>query len=281
MGRTGQTPGNGPTGLDSAPSAAAGVSVPTSVAVALGGSGATSLGGSATNLAPYQTLEASLFDLARQRLNALSPNLLHSRFWDMDFGTSGLGLAGGNLSGWTWNGGSNTQSAAFPGGVVTTDTTATASSLLAAYSPGFSLWRPDVSYGYMACRFRLPSAMDGQTFLCWALCKGINDHSIYVGFNGVKSTSNLVFVYDASGYPNSGTGTAVVLAPVDANWHTYEIWYGSGLVFVSIDGVQINGGFLMAAPPSVPVWPALTGYNGSTAASRKLDTDWVFVATLR
>lgn len=217
--------------------------------------------------------------LASQRLG-LKTDSLHTYFTDFTLSsqdTNALsGVASGIINGWLINGGGSVAAAVSTtdlGGVLKLTTGTSASSSTNAYGPVI-LDRADTGVGYVAARLRFPAGMDvqGQSLLAVAVS---NVSHFGVGQQGSLSTTNFVFAYDLQGTPKQ-----VSIAAYDTNFHIYEFWYGlgDGKYHVAFDGAEVGTGVTPSSATSNVPQPWLRLSNGSTAAARQLDADFVFFA---
>jgi hypothetical protein len=244
-----------------------------------GGTGFSSLEALQFNvLSQFQSRELQAVAAATGKLNP-GAGQMTTFFDDMAVAATAPfnGAIAGATRGWLFNGGGagNIQSASLVGGVVTASTGAAAGNTIINQAPGFFVPRLDTAVGYMSFYARVNTAIDVQTVAAWGLSNTLNNQPVYAGFNGGKSLTKFVGVYDASGIPGA-TGTTVTMGTFDNNWHFFEIWYiGDGKIHFAQDGIEWGAGPTMGAAPVVPCTIQTFLENGTTAANRSCDLDWI------
>lgn len=222
-----------------------------------------------------------------------SPTLLTEREVYTDRGSTLLGLRAGQLAalweeieastngasitGWqttrTGSGGSTAQ-AAVSGGIISLSTGATANSTEEHFSQDSAVAAVRTTKWYMATRFRLPSAVDAQAKLGAGLRSGAA--TVAVGFFGSIDAVNFRAQFDGN-FDTSGVDLGVAK---DGAFHVFEMWcIGDSVLRCRIDGGPTLTGNMAANVNNA--YRIVTARNGTTAASRTNDFDWMLVLTQR
>lgn len=224
----------------------------------------------------YEQLEASFgkyFSIG-QALTSLSATDL-AWLWE-DFFTSSANLH----TGWTqFSAGSATALAGQSGdrgGIYTILSNATANSTIIPYSVRKCIANCLTDKWYVAGRLRIPTAVDAQTVCGVGLFNNAQNTTIMGGANG-NNTTNFTLSY---GGIYLGSSVLDLGLAIDTVAHVYEMWgLGDNKVYGRIDG----GGTVSAtiAGPVDQSSVAAIARNGTTAANRQSDVDWILALTPR
>lgn len=163
------------------------------------------------------------------------------------------------------------------GSFATITTGASASGRLRFFGQGSQIGRPDTNKFYYASRAAVTTAIDAQTFAIVGLADRSSLPVIGLGVCGNTSTANFVADYDATTFctgTKPSTGKAI-----DTSQHVWEMWStGTTALHFAVDLGEISGSpFTQASSPtaSIAIYGDIT--NGTTAATRSMDMDWVLV----
>lgn len=125
---------------------------------------------------------------------------------------------------------------------------------------------------YMNTRFRLQTAVDNQARAFVGTFNKANTRTHGVGFCGPLSAANFVFTYDGTYTAGSFRDTGIA---VDQNWHFAEWWVlADGIMRMTFDGTLLNSVTFASAPTDSNHLLHIV-LNGTTAANRILEVDWI------
>jgi hypothetical protein len=162
-------------------------------------------------------------------------------------------------------------------GVFRIRSTATAGSNAIVYSGRAQIGNLLTDRWYIAGRAKIPTpSNDAQTTCGLGTMNIAQGNMLTAGANG-GNTTNFSVSYNSIYLGGSVLDLGLAL---DTAFHVYEMWgLGDNKVYARIDGGATVSGTLTGPADAVGV--AMIARNGTTAADRELDTDWLLVMTPR
>lgn len=158
-----------------------------------------------------------------------------------------------------------------PGGVATLQTGATNSGRQDVYIGPTTVPRADTGVFYVACRFRVQTAIDNNTQVIIGTSGGCT-FGVFGTTPGAQYTT--YYAYSAGSTNNVST------IAIDTAWHTAEIWStGNGTFYFSVDNetpISTVGTALGSTPRNLYAGILL---NNATNANRRLDIDEILMLT--
>jgi hypothetical protein len=132
----------------------------------------------------------------------------------------------------------------------------------------------------MVARFSITSAVDAQAVCALDLIGQITGTpgapQIIFGVIGSLSTAFFSFLVQDNGGAVNASGVTTV--PVDTAMHVWEVWNDGTTITFMIDGVQVATAAASGAGTN-PCAPSIFAGNGTTAAARTIDADYLYFCT--
>jgi hypothetical protein len=227
--------------------------------------------------AAYRADRASTFDTYLQQCQGfagLGPDVAF--FWD-EFVASTNGTNISNYLGPSAVGTGTLDPQVGKGGTPRLKSGATANSSYSIFSNATIIANPSTERWCIATRFKIATATDTVSIVGVGMLNSSANSSIMAGFAGALHATNFIVQFDG----NIGAGTALNLnVAKDTNFHTYVIYgVGDGKVRARLDGgVEVSA--TLSSPPTTDMFFG-TARNGTTAADRQMDLDWLLVVSTR
>jgi hypothetical protein len=158
------------------------------------------------------------------------------------------------------------------GGVFRIHTSTTANSNVITYTARGQIGPPLTSRWYLAARAKIATATDAQTTCGVGLLNLAQSGMIVAGANG-GNTTNFSVSYNSIYLGGSVLDLGLAL---DTAYHVFELWgLADNKLYARIDGGATVS--VTLASPADSMAFAMIARNGTTAADRELDTDWMLV----
>ena len=158
------------------------------------------------------------------------------------------------------------------GGVFQLSSGATGSSSAELTQRSAIIGRVAVDKWYTAVRLQVTTAIDNQARVAFWHTNAAVNKTVGAGVFGALNSTNYVVQYDGD-----RTGSVIDLAvAVDTSWHVIEFWAaGSTTLKARIDGGTTLTATMSSAPSDAMLFRTFHAGNGTTAAARTLNIDWV------